>query len=82
MARGTEVVMYQSIPSLNISPRANPRGIFLKGRIPHSPGTKKVRNPDPRGRKIVLKPHPGAIIFRNPAKNSIKILMCLEILKQ
>ena len=45
-------VTYQSVPSLTI-----PRGIFLKGRIPHPSGIKKVRNPDPWDREIVLKPH-------------------------
>ena len=67
-------------------------GNFLRGQIPHPRDTKEVRNPDLWGRKIVLKPHPRAIIFKNPAKStkdeieimktSTEMLVCLEILKQ
>ena len=84
--------MYQSIPSRTIPP-GKPPGNFLKGRIPHPPGTKKVRNhPDPWGRKIVLKPHPRGNYFQKSSKkhktldinykNSTEMLICLEILKQ
>ena len=51
-----------------------------------------MQNLDPWGRKIVLKPHPGAIIFKTPAKkakheieimkNSTEMLVCLEILSK
>ena len=83
-------IMYQSTPILTTPPPANPRRIFLKERIPHSLGTKKVRNHDPWGRKNALKPRPRGIIFKNPAKktkhetevmkNSTEMLICLEIL--
>ena len=65
---------------------------FLKGRIPHPPGTMKVQNANPWCRKLVLKLHPGPIIFKNPTKNtkhekeimknSTEMRICLEILKQ
>ena len=42
-------IMYQSIPSLTIAPF--PRGNFLRERISHLPGTKKVQNPDPGAEK-------------------------------
>ena len=67
LTRLYSLVMYQSIPNLTIPP-GKPRGTFLKGRIPHPPGTNKVRNPDPCGRNIVLKPHPGAMSFKDPAQ--------------
>ena len=84
--------MNQSIPSLTIPP-GKPLGNCLKGQIPHSPGHKESANSDPCGRKIVLKPHARAIFFKNLAKkntkheievmkNSTKILIRLEILKQ
>ena len=87
-----DVLMYQSIPSLTIPP-GQPSGKFLKGRIPHPPGTGKAQNPDPRGRKIALNPHPWGNYFRKSSKkttkheteikkNSTEMLICLEILKQ
>ena len=63
--------MYQSIPSLTI-PLANPQGIFLEGLIPHPPGTKKVRNPYPWGRKIILKLHPRGHYFQKSSKKNTK----------
>ena len=74
--------MYQSIPSLTI-PRAHPRGIFLKGRIPH----KESAKPRPWGRKIVLKLHSQSNYFRKfskKTKHETEIMknICLEILKQ
>ena len=56
--------MHQSIPSLTI----DPPGTFLKGRISHPSGIKKVRNPDPWGRKLVLKPHPRNNYFHKSSK--------------
>ena len=56
------VLMYQSIPSPAI-----PSGTFLKGRMP-PPSTKKVRNPDPWSREIVLKRHPRGIYFQKFSK--------------
>ena len=80
-------LMCQSIPNLTIPP-----GIFLKERINHSPGKKKVRKLDPWGRKIVLKPHPRGNYFKKFSKktkhgteimkNSTEMLICSEILKQ
>ena len=80
--------MYQSIPSVTIL-WATPRGIFMKGQMPHPLGTKKVRNPDPWGRKIVLK---SQLLLKTQekntkheteiVKNSSEMLICLEILKQ
>ena len=60
-------VMYQSLLSLTIPP-----GNFLKGRIPHPPGTGKVQNPNPWGRKIVLNPHPLGNYFQKSSKKNIK----------
>ena len=85
--------MYPSVPSLTNPPPAIPRIIFLKGRIPHLPGTKKMRNPKPLGRKIVLKPHPWGNYFQKSRKkktkleteimkNSTEMLICLEIVKE
>ena len=51
-------VMYQSIPSLTIPP-----GNFFDGRIPHSPGKKRVENPHPRAYKNELKRHPRGIFL-------------------
>ena len=50
-------VMYQSVPSLTISPppRQNP-GNFLIGKFP-TPGKKRDPNPHPRVYKNELKPH-------------------------
>ena len=66
-----------------------PGNVFERVNSP-PPGTKKVWNPDPWGRKIVLGPTPGAIIFEKPAKrhktlarnyeNSTELLICVEIL--
>ena len=71
------------------------RAIFLKGRIPHPRGTKRVRNLDPWDRKIVLKPHPRGNYFQKSSqkktetkheieimKNSTEMLICLEILQK
>ena len=44
----TELLMYQSIPSMTIPP-GKPPGNFLKGRISHPRTQKKMRNPDPWG---------------------------------
>ena len=77
---------------VSVNSKANPQGMFLKGRIPHSTGTKEVQNSDPWGRKIVLKPHPRGNYFQNFSKkttkhetevmkNSTEMLICLEILK-
>ena len=73
-------------------PPGNHQGHFLNGQNPHSRRTKKVRNPDPWGRKVVLKPHPRGNYFQNLAKatqheteimkSSTEKLICLEILKQ
>ena len=52
----TELLMYQSIPSMTIPP-GKPPGNFLKGRISH-----------PRTQKKCETPTPGAIIFKNLAK--------------
>ena len=101
LAEHSLIVMYQSIPSLTIPLRIaqggwsglKPPGKFLKGRVPHPLSTKKVRNPDPWGRKIVPKSHPPGQLFlkiqkRNTkheieiVKNSTEALICLEILKQ
>ena len=63
--------MYQSIPSLTIRPDPppdKPRGLFLKEGMPHPPGTKKVQNPHPWNRKIVLKPYLRGNYFKNPAR--------------
>ena len=73
------------------NPPGQPQGNFLKGRIPHPRAQEKCQTPQ----KKVLKPHPRAIIFKNPAKktttheketeiykNSTEMLICLEILKQ
>ena len=58
--------MYQSIPSLTIPLSGQtPWGVFERV---NSRGTKKVQNPDPWGRKIVIKPNTAAAIFKNPAK--------------
>ena len=46
-------LMYQSIPSLTISP-----GNFFDGRIPHPPSKKEFKTPNPRAYKNELKPHP------------------------
>ena len=80
--------MYQSIQSI---PQGKPPRNFFERADSLTPGHKKVRNPDPWGRKLVLEPHPRAIIFKNPEKtkhemeimkNSPEILICLEIFKQ
>ena len=88
-----KLFMYQSIPSLTTpSPGGPTPGEFFE-RVNSPPGTGKVQNPDPRDRKIVLKSHPGAIIFTESSKNitkheteikknSIELLMYVEILKQ
>ena len=74
--------------SVNSKPDDPPGEFFLKGRIPHPSFTKKMRNPDPWGRKIVLKPHPRAIISKNPAEKNktgdrnYEKQYCLEILTQ
>ena len=84
-------IIYQSIPYMTTPGQTS--GKFLKGRIPHPPGTKKVQNADPCGRKIMLKPHPWGNCFKKIQqkntkheieimKNSTEILTCLEILKQ
>ena len=44
-------------------PRANPWGIFLKGRIPHPSGTKTERNPDPWSRNNSAKTPPHGQLF-------------------
>ena len=69
-------------------PRAGSRNFFLKKRIPHPLGT-KMRNHDPWGRKIVLKPTPGQLFLKvqqkhktEVMKNSTEMLICLEIFKQ
>ena len=77
--------MYQSI--LSLIP-----GEFFKGRIPHPPGQKKVRNPDLCDREIVLRHHPQGNYFQKSSKiakheieimkNNNEMLICLEILKQ
>ena len=71
-----------------------PPGNFLKGRIRHPLGMKKVRNPDPWGRKIVAKiPPPGQLFSKiqtkrktkhetEMMKNSTVMLKRLEILQQ
>ena len=66
-------VMYQSIPSLTIPPRAKPRGNFFDGRISHPPGKKGVQNPHPRAYKNELKPHPGAFFSIIQYKNMKKL---------
>ena len=61
---------------------------FRKGEFP-TPGTGKLRNPDPWGRIIVLKPHPRDNYFQNSSKkptkhetkikkNTTEMLICLE----
>ena len=59
-------IMYQSIPSLIIL-LGKPRGIFWQGEFP-TPGHKESANPDPWGRKIVLKPHPRGNYFQKSSK--------------
>ena len=70
-----------------------PRNVFERANSPlPPPGHKESEKPDLWGRKIVLKPYPRAIIFKNQAKNtkheiemmknSTEMLICLEILKQ
>ena len=58
--------MYQSIPSLTISPlpplSKTPGAIFLMGEFP-TPGKKGVQNPTPRAYKNELKPHPWGIFL-------------------
>ena len=54
-------------------PWANPQEMFLKGQILHPPGTKKVPNPDPWGRKIVLRPHHRGNYFRKTSKKTQNI---------
>ena len=66
---------YVSVKSKPDNPPGKPQGMFLKGRILHPLGTKKVRNPDPWGRKIVLKPHPGALIFEKPPKKEGMVML-------
>ena len=48
-------------------PRQTPEEVFERANAPPL-STKKVRNPDPWSRKIVLKPHPRDNYFQNPAK--------------
>ena len=84
--------MYQSIPSLTILP-GKPLGNLFERVNPHPSGTKKVRNSEPWGRKIVLKPHPRINYFEISSKkqqnmneteimeNSTKMLICLKHLK-
>ena len=55
--------MYQSNPNLTI-PGQTPREFFERAKFPPR-GTKKVQNPDSWGRKIMLKPHTGAIFVKN-----------------
>ena len=61
--------MYQSVPSLIISPPlANSRGIFLKGQIPHPPGHKESEKPWPQGQKnraSLAKRYWNANMFKN-----------------
>ena len=64
-------LMYQSIPRLTTPLQANPRGNFLRGRIPPSTGHKESANPRPLGQKNRAKP-PREIIFKNPAKTTTK----------
>ena len=81
-----------SVNSKPDHPPGNTLGNFLNVRISHHPSTKRVRNPDPWGKKIVLKPHPGQILSKNPAKttkheteimkNSTECRYVSEILKQ
>ena len=89
--------MCQSIPSLTIPPRpppppppslANPKTFYERANSPPL-ALKKVPNPDPWGREIVLKLHPWAIFSkiqqRNAKhekeilKNSTQTLICIEI---
>ena len=72
--------MYQSIPSLTTAPPKQNPGEFFERAIFPPPGTKQVQNPDPWRRKILLKPYPGAIIFKNPGQQK-KIKHETEIAK-
>ena len=76
-----------SVNSKPDNPPGKPPGnVFERANSP-PPGTKKV---DPRGRKIVLRPHPRGNYFRKTSKktlvrnygNSTELLIFVELLKQ
>ena len=46
-----------------------PGNVFERANFP-PPGTGKVQNPDPWGRKIVLKPHPWGNYFQKSSKKN------------
>ena len=58
--------MYQSIPSLTTPPDKPPEN-FLKGEFPTARAQRKCKTPTPGAVKSFT---PGAIIFKNPAKNN------------
>ena len=84
--------MYQSVPSLTI-PLGRPTGNFLKGQIPHLPGTETVRELRPLGQKTRAKTPPPWQLFlkiqrkkpqnmREIMKDGTEMLISVEILKQ
>ena len=86
--------MCQSIPSLTIHPRTNPREFFERANAP-SPGHKESAKPGPlehknrakalllpRGNYFKKSNNKKAKHERKIMKNSIEMLICLEILKQ
>ena len=52
--------MYQSIASLTIALDKSPGSLFERANFPPL-GTKKVRSPDPWGRKVGKNPTPGQL---------------------
>ena len=63
--------MYQSVPSMATPMQANPWGFFERVNSPQ-PGTKKVQNPNPLGRKIMLKKHPWGNFCQKSSKQNTK----------
>ena len=61
--------MYQSIPSLTISP-VGPRGVLLNGLIPQPRAQRNSKNPTPGAKKIILKLHPRGKYFQKLRDNN------------
>ena len=79
-----------SVSSKPDHPPGKPQGNFCERENSPHPGHKESAKPRPQGKKN--RAHPGAIIFKNPAKentkhetevmkNSTEMLICLEISK-
>ena len=65
-------LMYLSIPSLTTLPGQTP-GEFLERANSPPPRHKESTNPDPWGRKIVLKPHSRGNYFQKFSKKTQKL---------